>query len=220
MSFPSKSPEARRVYREKNREKLKAQKHASYLRNRERVLQKCAEYRNENKEKIRKWKKQHYEDNKEKIIAKQRIYNAAHVEQRNAASKAWREKNPKQWSEIVRRSRLKRLEIQMKRQKEWAKKNPERASFYVKRRRARRLGLFANHTEEEWKSILELHGHRCAYCGRKGTKKNPLSRDHYVALAKGGSDEARNIVPACRQCNSRKNKRDPLDFAQELGRLL
>lgn len=40
----------------------------------------------------------------------------------------------------------------------------------------------------------------CAYCGKTGE----LHRDHVVPRARGGPDEATNIVMACQPCNSAK----------------
>lgn len=43
----------------------------------------------------------------------------------------------------------------------------------------------------------------CAYCGKTG----PLARDHVVPRARGGPDNANNIVMACAQCNGSKGDR-------------
>lgn len=47
---------------------------------------------------------------------------------------------------------------------------------------------------------------RCAYCGDGG----PLTIDHLLARAEGGTDAGHNLVRACRPCNSSKGKRDLL----------
>jgi 5-methylcytosine-specific restriction endonuclease McrA len=47
--------------------------------------------------------------------------------------------------------------------------------------------------------VLERDGYRCAYChGYADTV------DHIVPRAAGGTDDERNLVAACRKCNSRK----------------
>jgi|SRR5581483_9777260 len=61
----------------------------------------------------------------------------------------------------------------------------------------------------EWKSIvLEFHS-RCAYCG---TVSNHLTKDHMIPLSRGGDDTRSNVVPACEDCNYRKNNKMPLEF--------
>jgi 5-methylcytosine-specific restriction endonuclease McrA len=39
-----------------------------------------------------------------------------------------------------------------------------------------------------------------------------VTKDHQIALTKGGSEWPSNLVPACRQCNSLKNTRCPIEF--------
>ena len=48
----------------------------------------------------------------------------------------------------------------------------------------------------------------CAYCGKPG----PLARDHVVPRARGGPDDATNIVMACRACNSAKGDQLPSEW--------
>jgi len=55
----------------------------------------------------------------------------------------------------------------------------------------------------------------CHWCGKEGTKANPLTADHLIEHDRGGSDDLDNLVPACRKCNSQrgatyKAKRDAL----------
>ena len=57
-------------------------------------------------------------------------------------------------------------------------------------------------TTEEWKAILEYFNHRCAYCRRAGLK---LTKDHVIAIVRGGGHTAENVVPACQRCNSMKS---------------
>lgn len=68
-------------------------------------------------------------------------------------------------------------------------------------RRARERGAPGSHTHAEWLAKIELYAGACAYCGRTDA---PLCRDHVVPVAKGGTNDIDNIVPACRPCNSRK----------------
>ena len=45
---------------------------------------------------------------------------------------------------------------------------------------------------------------RCAYCA----SPDRLSLDHLVPRLAGGPDDANNLIPACRGCNSSKGARD------------
>lgn len=50
----------------------------------------------------------------------------------------------------------------------------------------------------------------CAYCGASES----LTQDHLISRIKGGSDEAYNLIWACRSCNSSKGSRDFLYWLQ------
>ena len=56
------------------------------------------------------------------------------------------------------------------------------------------------------KNILRRDGHRCQYCG--GTS-SPLTVDHIVPKARGGTDTWENLVTACFACNNRKRDHSP-----------
>lgn len=72
---------------------------------------------------------------------------------------------------------------------------------------AKQIMLRAAHAGRDYKSITVASlaarfsslGYECVWCG------GPFECvDHVVASAIGGSDELSNLVPACRDCNSRK----------------
>lgn len=51
--------------------------------------------------------------------------------------------------------------------------------------------------------ILERDHFTCVYCGRKPPEV-ALEVDHVLARVRGGSDDATNLVTACRECNNGK----------------
>ena len=60
---------------------------------------------------------------------------------------------------------------------------------------------------------------RCAYCAvhltRQHGKPNSFCIDHVLAVAKGGSDDIANLIPACHSCNSKKGARTALQFIDD-----
>ena len=85
----------------------------------------------------------------------------------------------------------------------WQRENKDKVRARQQRRRARKMAAPVNDlTAAQWEEILMVHGHRCAYCLNKF---DALEQDHMVALSRGGSHTASNIVPACRSCNARKH---------------
>lgn len=56
--------------------------------------------------------------------------------------------------------------------------------------------------------ILRRDNHQCRYCGAKAPDV-PLTVDHVVPVALGGSDDSSNLVAACRDCNAGKSSAAP-----------
>jgi 5-methylcytosine-specific restriction endonuclease McrA len=163
-----------------------------------------------------------------KKAAYYRRYRKLRPERISAIERRWRNANPEKRRAKSRRKqkrdRLLRGEFIRARDRiRYRKKHGlflERGRRKARRRRMRLYASPGSHTEQEWLVVLAAHGHRCAYCSTKGSEQNPITRDHYIALAKGGSDEARNLVPSCRTCNLQKTHMDPLVFVRQRGLLL
>lgn len=56
--------------------------------------------------------------------------------------------------------------------------------------------------------ILRRDQHTCRYCGASAPDV-PLTVDHVLPVALGGTDEATNLVTACRDCNAGKTSSSP-----------
>ncbi|SNB44702.1 HNH endonuclease [Geobacter sp. DSM 9736] len=55
----------------------------------------------------------------------------------------------------------------------------------------------------------------CHYCGRKFPQAE-LSMDHIVPIIRGGKSTKGNVVPACKECNSRKKYLLPIEWEEYL----
>lgn len=51
----------------------------------------------------------------------------------------------------------------------------------------------------------------CHYCGQKFAAKD-LTMDHVVPLSRGGRSTKGNVVPCCKECNTRKKMNLPMDW--------
>lgn len=58
----------------------------------------------------------------------------------------------------------------------------------------------------------------CHYCGRKFSFKH-LTMDHLVPLARGGMSNKDNLVPCCKDCNTKKKSMLPLEWQDYLESL-
>ena len=59
---------------------------------------------------------------------------------------------------------------------------------------------------------------RCHYCGRQVPPKE-LTMDHVVPLGRGGRSTKGNLVPACKECNTKKRTMLPLEWEEYMERL-
>lgn len=63
--------------------------------------------------------------------------------------------------------------------------------------------------------IKERDGHRCVYCRRTAEQSGAhLHLDHLTPKAHGGKDVPKNLVLACRSCNSRRQDRSLSEWAK------
>ena len=58
----------------------------------------------------------------------------------------------------------------------------------------------------------------CYYC-RRLVGAGELTMDHIVPLGRGGRSVRGNVVPACKECNTRKKSLVPVEWAEYLARL-
>lgn len=134
---------------------------------------------------------QYYKKNAARIKARSREWYRANRARALDRFKAAYRSNPERWREAGRK---------------WRAENHERHLAHCNRAWHKRRALLRNGksrgvSHDEWQAILAAHGHRCAYCGVSGR----LTRDHVVPISRGGLDEPRNVVPACRACNYSKH---------------
>ena len=64
----------------------------------------------------------------------------------------------------------------------------------------------------------KTRGGVCYYCQRQ-VGRDRLTMDHVVPLSRGGKSKKGNIVPACKECNSKKKYMLPLEWEEYLEKL-
>ncbi len=87
-----------------------------------------------------------------------------------------------------------------------------RVPTLVQASRARRVPI-ADLPVTAWQRMCDDAGHRCHYCG---TFSRRLQKEHRIPLARGGSNSAANIVPACADCNLRKGVLTDTEFVAKM----
>ena len=178
--------EYKKKYYEKNSEKVKEASLKNYYDNREKRLETKAKYREKNREVINRKRREHpYKESS-------KAYYETHKDQLYDKQKLWME-NHREEQNTKKRERYAADEKYVIQTAIWRHK-PDSID----------RGLPADLTVEDWFETLDFFDHRCAYCGKEGT----LEFDHVVPLSKGGGLTRKNIIPACKSCNSRKYTSD------------
>jgi 5-methylcytosine-specific restriction endonuclease McrA len=94
----------------------------------------------------------------------------------------------------------------------WAGKNPDKAKACRDHsnlmRRARVHKASGTHTKAQRLYLHASYLGRCAYCFSVAA----TDFDHVVPLARGGSNDIGNLVPACEKCNASKGAKSLLEF--------
>lgn len=125
---------------------------------------------------------------------------------------AYRERNKDVISERRKRYRDANPEVMREQFMRWYSKDEARMAVRAAafRRRARLAAAPGSASREQMASRWDYYGGRCWMCGDEAT-----CIDHVKPIAKGGSNWASNLRPACAPCNISKKDRWP--FAPALG---
>lgn len=136
------------------------------------------------------------------LLLKQKDYER-HKAKRRATMKRWRLANVELCREMSRRK---------------VGENREQYRAYKRNRKARVRAASGSHTGADIIDIFKSQKGKCACCRVSLDKKYHV--DHIMALAKGGSNDRRNLQVLCAPCNQHKSARDPIEFMRERGMLL
>jgi len=186
LSLMSKKESAARDY-ERHKDAYKARAKARYDK-----LKNNLDFKKANRMRLKKWEAENREHVNERANVRQRKYRASDPQH-------FRAKDQRKYQ------RVKASPVRYARLLETYRNNPKR-KHYSNRYLARKKGAVGFHTFTQWMARVEYFGWACVYCGVELTEKT-LTKDHFIPLAKGGTDFTSNLVPACKSCNCRKGGR-------------
>ena len=178
-----------------------------YLKNKERLLNKCKEYRLSHKEQIKETQKRWVSEHREKIREIQKRY---------------KERHPERYREIHNRSHMKRRHETGENKKYLSEMGFSYTPEYQKmhsqsrRKRMKEAGYLkiADIVKVYDDNLINNGGAlRCIYCHRELTMaeatleyKQPLSRD--------GTNDKENLAIACKNCNLSKGDKTVKEFLE------
>lgn len=100
----------------------------------------------------------------------------------------------------------------------WYANNKDSAKASAANSRAKRALAPGKWTAADIRNIFALQRGHCAMCRISIRKSYHI--DHIVPISKGGTNWPRNLQLLCAPCNLKKSSKDPIEFAQEIGKLL
>jgi 5-methylcytosine-specific restriction endonuclease McrA len=168
---------------------------------------------------------------KEEFSERDKVYNINNSEKIKSQRKKYRElnsdeikKNKKYFYES-NKDKILEKQLQYRKTDEYIKRNIE----YRKSEIGKILSLNSKHkrrsiekkggvTSREFMSIKK-EAKNCYWCNIS-LKGKDTHIDHYTPLSKGGTHEVSNLVTSCSNCNLKKHAKDPIIFANSIGKLL
>jgi 5-methylcytosine-specific restriction endonuclease McrA len=138
---------------------------------------------------------------------------------REKARKKYHE-NPEVRRKLALKYREENIDVYNARARDWRSKNKEKMKSLKAKRRTLIIGNTKgdHYTAQDAKRIKKQQGGKCLNC--KADLGDGGHIDHITPLARGGENTKYNIQWLCATCNMRKNRKDPIVWAQENGRLL
>ncbi len=86
--------------------------------------------------------------------------------------------------------------------------SPSACDTHIKRERLKAREL---RKKNFWQALLQKG--ECHYCSMI-FKREELTLDHVVPLSRGGTSTKGNVVPACKECNTKKKALTPFEMIQ------
>lgn len=205
-------------YYKNNSEKLKADATKYYKENKDILNLNKIKYREKNKETIFIKKKEYREKNKEHISLKMKKYREENLEQLKEKNKIRYELNK---DEIIKKVHIYYLKNRTKILKRAHEYNKLPAVNAVRKFRDHKRRKIQNEGDVTSQQILELqqNAKTCYWC-KCSLRGVIMHLDHYEPLSKGGRHTISNLVVSCQKCNHKKYAKDPIVFANSIGRLL
>jgi 5-methylcytosine-specific restriction endonuclease McrA len=159
-----------------------------------------------------------YHANRDRALATAAAWKDANQDAKRQHAKAWRQRNPEKSRQQAKEWRELNPEWSRQNARRWREENPAKARAADANNRARRKAIEGSHSASDIQRLFAQQRGACAYC--KASVRGGFHVDHIQPISKGGSNWPRNLQILCAKCNLTKKAKDPIDFAQETGRLL
>lgn len=169
-------------------------------------METCGDWQKNNREKCREYGRKYEAAHKEERHEKYVRYKDRHRE----LMKRWSEEHRELSREYTRRYALRHPDRIRAQWAKWYQRNRAYETVRQQNKRARRQSAPGSFTDVDVQSIYEYQDGKCFYCQRP--VGDDFHRDHFIPLARGGTNDWTNIVVACPSCNFSKRDKLPEEF--------
>lgn len=181
--------------------------------------EKARHYRSENAQRIREAERLWREKNADKVRETRRQYRKDNADRRREYNQRYYEEHLEATREYKRQYAAINCEAARERARLWKAANPDAVRVNHQRRRARKRAANGTHNAGDLLAVRAAQTDKrgrliCWYCGKPIKREYHI--DHFVPLAKCGTNDAGNLRIACPKCNMSKGAKHPT----EIGRLL
>ena len=186
--------------------------------NKERTSEYNRNYQKENKTKIHLQSTEYYKINKDNINSNKKEYRKLNSSYISTYNKAYYNQNADKILNQKKTYRESNRELYLFKLKSYQKTDKFKISHRNIQHKRRSITKQGDVTTRQ---LLELEQNAkvCYWCN-VSLKKVKIHIDHYIPLSKGGLHTVSNLVVSCPKCNQSKCAKDPLKFANSIGRLL
>lgn len=206
--------EYRKRYKEENKEMLSNRNREYHIKNKDRIQK----YYEDNKEMFSEKGKEYREKNKEAISKRRRLQSIKYRERNAKYKKQYQIENADKLKEVKRKyyeKNKEKIKIHNDKYRQTEKGKAVRKNSHQKRRAKKKSG----NVTTDYILKLEHNAKVCYWCSTS-LKDKEVHIDHYFPLSKNGEHNEDNLVVSCATCNMKKSSKDPIKFANSIGKLL
>lgn len=145
-----------------------------------------------------------------KAAEKVRNWRQRNPEKEAARRKRAKDRHPHATAEYSKRYYARHRDRCAAKDRRYREENYEKVIACVERRRARELTAEGEFTGRDIIALIRQFGRTCFYCGASKLKKFDV--DHFIPLARGGSNWPSNLVISCKPCNASKGAKMPWEW--------
>ena len=160
-----------------------------------------------NKDKTKKYHQEYYKKNKKRVDRRNKAWAKANPYKKNK----WIRENPERHAAAKKRWQLENAEYWAKQKSDWKKNNRDRIRLYAERRRGWMVNagdLTLEKIQTTYETNIWVYGRlTCELC-MKPIVFGEDSLEHFIPLARGGTNELENLGVAHGSCNSSKGKKN------------